>query len=160
MQLRTVVWAMLLLLAVGATASDWRSRETVLFIVSSRRDVRDLSSADLRRIFLGQISRWKDGRRIILFLRPADSPEGRPFLDRVVQMSDIDYSQHWIGAVFRGEAARAPRVIGSRELMIKLVGENDDAIGFVWSATVATNSIIVLTIDGKVPSDPAYPIGH
>src|SRR6266849_7341840 len=106
-------------------------RTSASFIVSSKRATKNLSSAELRRIFLGQTSRWRDGHRITLFVRPSSTPEGRLFLNRVVHMSDIDYSQWWIGAVFRGEAASLPRVIETGEGMVKAVAANEDAIGFI-----------------------------
>ena len=134
-------------------------RTSVPFIVSSKRATRDLSSAELRRIFLGQTSRWHDGHRIVLFVRPSSTPEGRVFLDRVVHMSDIDYSQWWIGAVFRGQAASVPRVIDAAEAMVKAVAANDDAIGFVGTSS-NTSGVSVLTIDGKQPGDAAYPIAR
>jgi ABC-type phosphate transport system substrate-binding protein len=134
-------------------------RTNVSFIVSSKRATRDLSSAELRRIFLGQTSRWRDGHRIVLFVRPSNTPEGRLFLDRVVHVSDIDYSQWWIGAVFRGEAASVPRVIETTESMVKAVAANDDAIGFVGTPP-NTADVSVLTIDGTPPSDAGYPISR
>ena len=42
------------------------------------------------------------------------TPEGQLFLQQLIRMSDIDYAHFWIGAVFRGEASSAPRVIDSR----------------------------------------------
>src|SRR5438552_7275835 len=134
-------------------------RTSVSFIVSSKRATKNLSSAELRRIFLGQTSRWRDGHRIALFVRPSGTPEGRLFLDRVVHMSDIDYSQWWIGAVFRGEAASVPRVIETSEAMVKAVAASDDAIGFIGSPPDASE-VSVLTIDGRQPEDPAYPIAR
>ena len=134
-------------------------RTSASFIVSSKRATKNLSSAELRRIFLGQTSRWRDGHRVTLLVRPSNTPEGRLFLDRVVHMSDIDYSQWWIGAVFRGEAASLPRVIETSEGMVKAVASNEDAIGFIGSPPNSAD-VSVLTIDGKQPDDPAYPIAR
>jgi ABC-type phosphate transport system substrate-binding protein len=134
-------------------------RTSVAFIVSSKRETKNLSSAELRRIFLGQTSRWRNGHRITLLVRPSNTPEGRLFLDRVVHMSDIDYSQWWIGEVFRGEAASVPRVIESSEAMVKAVAANEDAIGFTGTPANAAD-VSVLTIDGKTPDDPEYPIAR
>jgi len=134
-------------------------RTSVSFIVSSKRATKNLSSAELRRIFLGRTSRWRDGHRITLFVRPSKTPEGRLFLDRIVHMSEIDYAQWWIGEVFRGEAASVPRVIETSEAMLKAVAANEDAIGFIaWPVSGA--EVSVLTIDGKPPDDPAYPMAR
>jgi ABC-type phosphate transport system substrate-binding protein len=148
---------MLFAAALLAAASD-APRTRVSFIVSAKRPVKNVSSAELGRIFLGQTSRWPDGHRIVLYVRPSNTPEGRVFLDRVVHMADIDYSQWWIGAVFRGQAAAAPRVVETAEAMLKLVAADTDAIGFI--AAGAPADVVVLTVDGKAPSDAAYPIGR
>ena len=153
-----VIAAAFLLLATAAVAAD-PPPTSVAFLVSSRNPVRDISAGDLRRIFLGDISRWANGRRIIVFVRPAETPEGKLFLDRLLRMSDIDYSQWWLGAVFRGRSANAPRVVPSDDAVVKAVAMTPDAIGFVAAPPPTIESgVEVLTINGKAPSDPAYPV--
>ena len=121
------------------------SPPSIVFITSPKRSGLETSTADLRRIFLGEVSRWRNGHRMVLFVRPSNTPEGRAFLDRVVQMPDIDYSQWWIGAVFRGEAAAAPRVMETPEKMIRAVAANPDAIGFLSPGDV-TRDVSVITV--------------
>jgi ABC-type phosphate transport system substrate-binding protein len=155
---RLSIIAILLLLASTAKAAE-TSHPSVSFLVSAKNPIRDVSAGDLRRIFLGEITRWSNGHHIVLFVRPADTTEGRLFLERLVRMSDIDYSQWWLGAVFRGRAAAAPRVIGSPEAMTKAVNANPDAIGLLLMPPAAFGSdLAVLTIDGKAPADPEYPV--
>lgn len=146
--------AILLLVAVGSKGEE--PVPAASFVVSAKNPVRDVSAGDLRRIFLGEITRWRNGHRIILFVRPMDTPEGRLFLDHLVRMSDIDYSQWWLGAVFGGRAANAPRVIPSAEEMVRAVAATPDAIGFVGAPVVPDPGVIVLTVDGKAPADPRY----
>jgi ABC-type phosphate transport system substrate-binding protein len=150
--------AAFLLLATAADAAE-PPPANVSFLVSARNTMRDISAGDLRRIFLGEISRWANGHRIIVFVRSSETPEGRLFLDRLVRMSDIDYSQWWLGAVFRGRSANSPRVLASDDAMVKAVAATPDAIGFVAAPPAAPESgVAILTINGRTPSDPAYPI--
>jgi ABC-type phosphate transport system substrate-binding protein len=150
--------AILLLPATAASAAE-PSPQSVSFLVCAKNPIRDVSAGDLRRIFLGEISRWANGHRIILFVRPVDSPEGRVFLDRLIRMSDIDYSQWWLGAVFRGRVANAPRVINSADEMVKSVAATPDAIGFIANPAAAPDpGVAVLTIEGKAATDPEYPV--
>jgi ABC-type phosphate transport system substrate-binding protein len=142
------VIALLALVVLSAAAPR---RQSITFVVSPRSAVRNLSSGDLRRIFLGQTSRWPDRRRIVLRLRPANSPEGRLFLEGVVSMTAIDYSQHWLGAVFRGEAASIPRELDSREALLKTVAADPAAIGFVLTSDDPVAPAVAITIDGKPP---------
>lgn len=155
---RPAVIAILLLLAPAARPAEL-PHPSVSFLVSAQNPLRNVSAGDLRRIFLGEIRRWDNGHRIVLFVRPADTPEGRLFLDRLVRMSDIDYSQWWLGAVFRGRAAAAPRIVGGADAMARAVAANADAIGFVpWSPAAIEPDVAILTIEGKPPSDPEYPV--
>ena len=150
--------AILLLLVPAARAAETFSPR-VSFLVSAKNPIRDVSAGDLRRIFLGEISRWSNGHRIVLLIRPDETPEGRIVLDRLIRMSDIDYSQWWLGAVFRGRAAAAPRVMHSSEAMEKAVAANPDAIGFLlMTPAVADPNLAVLTIDRKAPADLEYPV--
>src|SRR5258706_13863738 len=151
-----VLTSIALLLATTAP----QPRQSVTFIVSAKGHARARSSAQIRRIFLGQISRWEDGHRIMLIMRPTASAEGRLFLERLIRMSDIDYAHFWIGAVFRGEASAAPRVIDSRDLAVKAVADNVDAIGFVLDGEALPESVAVLAVAGKLPSDPDNPIPY
>jgi ABC-type phosphate transport system substrate-binding protein len=155
---RLSIVAVLLLFASTAKSAE-PLHPSVSFLVSAKNPIRDVSTGDLRRIFLGEISRWTNGHRIVLLVRPSDSPEGRLFLERLVRMSDIDYSQWWLGAVFRGRAAAAPRIVGSTDAMAKAVAANPDAIGLFLTTPAALESdLAVLTIDGKLPADPEYPV--
>lgn len=145
----------IVLLAASGMRAEERSVANVAVLVNAKNPMRDISAGDLRRIFLGDISRWRNGHRIILYVRPMDSPEGRLFLDHLVRMSDIDYSQWWLGAVFRGRVANAPRVIASIDEMVRAVAVTPDAIGFVSVPPLETGAI-VLTIEGKAPGNPQY----
>lgn len=155
---RSAVIAILLLLASTARPVE-APHPSVSFLVSARNPLRNVSAGDLRRIFLGEISRWDNGHHIVLFVRPAETPEERLFLDRLVRMSDIDYSQWWLGAVFRGRAGQAPRIVETADAMARAVAANADAIGLVASsAALAESEVVVLTIDRRAPSDAGYPV--
>ncbi|HEX3107633.1 MAG TPA: hypothetical protein VHU41_00975 [Thermoanaerobaculia bacterium] len=159
MQTRLYLVVAILLLAATPFAAQPR-RDALVFITSKNQTTTSLSTAELRNIYLGRTTRWKNGRRILVIVRPPAMPAGREFLDRVVRMSEIDFSQDWLGAVFRGEAAAAPRVIGSTDAVRKAIAENTDAIAFVLSSELVAEdetSIRVLAVDGKTRDEPSYP---
>ena len=149
--------AALLLVTIGDAAAHSPTRGRLVVIVRSTESITDLSLGDLRRIYLGQMTLWSDGRRIIPVVLPPDSVEERVFLRRVVRMNDIDYAQHWIGQVFRGEAAAAPTQVASSPAARRFVAEHPHAIAFI-SAADADNSVRVLRIDGKAPDAADYPL--
>lgn len=150
--------ALVVMMLAIATLAAAPQRQSVTFVVSPRSMVRNLSSAELRRVFLGQTSRWPNGRRIVVCLPPTNSPEARIVLDRVARMSEIDYSQNWLGAVFRGDVATAPRIYVSREALLKTVAESEDAIGFVLTSEKSVSPARAVTIDGKTAEDVTYPV--
>src|ERR1700738_3234172 len=99
------------LTAVDLAAADVQQR--LLVIVSPSQSTTDISLADLRRIYLGQLSRWPTRHRILVVVPTPRSPEGALFIKRFINMAELDYSQHWIGTVFRGPASAAPLVAAS-----------------------------------------------
>jgi ABC-type phosphate transport system substrate-binding protein len=135
-------------------------RETIVFIASKDQTTTNLSIAEVRNIYLGRTTRWRDGHRITLIVRPATTPAGRAFLDRVVRLSEIDFSQNWLGVVFRGEASSPPQVIAPLSAVRKLLTANPDAIAFVLSSELVAEDealVRVLTIDGKARDEDGYP---
>ena len=157
-RLYSIVVATLLMTATPFAALP--RRDSLVFITSKDQTTTTLSPSELRNIFLGRTTRWKNGRRIVVIVRPSTTAAGREFLDRVVRMSEIDFSQDWLGVVFRGHAPSAPRVIGSADAVRKMVAENVDAIAFVLSSELGAEDetlIHILAIDGKPPNDETYP---
>jgi len=154
-----IVYLSLLTGLVADAIAEVTPGTAAVVIVSAHQTVTTISSADLRRIFLGQMTRWPNRRRIVVLVRPADSPEQRLLLHRIVRMTDIDYSQHWLGQVFRGEAPTPPMTIGSSEALKRAVASNPDAIGILLSSDLDARDlrlVRLLPIDGKLPGKDGY----
>jgi hypothetical protein len=148
-------------LLLGLTAVDLAAAEVVqhrlLVIVSPSQPITDISLADLRRVYLGQLSRWPTRHRIVVVVPSPRSPEGTLFIKRVINMAELDYSQYWIGAVFRGQAAAAPLVAASPAEAKRFVASQPDAIAVI-ADVVTDSSVRVLTVDGKPASAADYPL--
>jgi len=127
----------------------------LVVIVSALQPVADISSSDLRAIYLGQMTRWPNHHPILPIVVPLDSPAGRMFLRRVIGMADVDYAQHWIGMVFRGQAASPPLVAGGTEQTARFVAAHPEAIALLASIP-ADKNVRVLTVDGKSPEAIDY----
>jgi hypothetical protein len=110
-------------------------------------------------MYLGQITRWPDGHRIVLAVRPGTTPAGKAFFDRVVQISEIDFSRLWLGILFRGDAANAPHVAPGADDLKRFLARTPDALGFLlaseWDAR--DPSFRVWAVDGALPGTTAYP---
>jgi hypothetical protein len=130
----------------------------LLAIVVSHSQSRDnISLSDLRRIYLGQMTRWPNGHLIVPVVLTPGAMEQRIFLKRALQMADIDYAQHWIGQIFRGRVAGPPHTARSSAAARRFVVDHPDAIAFI-NAADADTSVRVLTVNGREAGEPDYPL--
>jgi hypothetical protein len=147
---------LLALTAVDLAAAEVAQKK-LLVIVSPSQSITDISLADLRRIYLGQLSRWPTRHRIVVVLPSPRSPEGELFIKHVIRMAELDYAQYWIGAVFRGQAAAAPLVASTAAEARRFVASQPDAIAVIADVPI-DSSVRVLTVDGKPASAADYPL--
>lgn len=150
-----LVSTFLVVLTTAVHAQTPRTRLAV--VVSAASPITNISLGDLRRTYLGSITRWPDGHRIILVVLRSETSEQRSLLRRVVQMTDIDYAQHWIGEVFRGRAAAPPRVVASSPEAMRFVAAQRYAIAVIDAGAI-DGTVRALTVDGKAPSADDYPL--
>ena len=149
----------LLLVAGAASALGAPPKDALVFVAGRERPSTALSSSDLRRIYLARMTRWPDGRRIVLAVRPPSTAAGRLFYDRVAEMSEIDFSRLWLGALFRGEADSAPRVIARADEVRKFLDRTPDGLAFLLSSELDPRDRAPrpLRIDGRDPGTAGYP---
>ena len=72
-------------------------------------------------------------------------------------MDEDRFRQYWIGKMFRAEVAAGPKIVYSSEMALNLVSAIRGSITFVPLSAV-TSEVKVLRIDGKLPSEPGYPL--
>ncbi|HKB70466.1 MAG TPA: hypothetical protein VKH46_06440 [Thermoanaerobaculia bacterium] len=148
-----------LLLAGAARAAAPPPKDELVFVAGTARPPAAISSSDLRRIYLGRTTRWPDGRRIVLAVRPAATAAGRIFYDRVAGMSEIDFSRLWLGVLFRGDAETAPRVIRDAADVRRFLARTPDGLAFLLSSELDPRDSArrPLRIDGRDPGTAGYP---
>jgi phosphate transport system substrate-binding protein len=135
-----------------------KGADPVAFVVNARNPIDNLTSAELRKIFLGDATRWDGKRKITILLLPVGRAERRILFDRLLNMSDDAFVRHWIGKVFQGDATSGPKTAGSSGSMEKLVSGLPEAIGFLSHHEIrAESGLKVLRIDGKAPGEAGYP---
>jgi ABC-type phosphate transport system substrate-binding protein len=134
------------------------ARGDVALVVNRANPVANLSSAEVRRIFLGDMSRWPSSDKITILLLPSASEERKFFLHSALGMSDDDFVRHWISRVFQGEATAGPKTASSPASMARLITGLTSAIGVLAATDVPTgeSEVKILRIDGKAPGEDGY----
>jgi hypothetical protein len=151
---KTIVWELLIGLALSCCCASAQSREDVAVVVNPANPITALSMAELRKIFAGDKRNWPGGAPIKLIVRAPGTHE-RMVLMKLLRMSEGDYREHWVAQILRGEAASEPVVVPS-------VGMQKEAlITFLAAITLVDANALrpgmkVLKIDGHLPGDPEY----
>ena len=147
------------LLALPSLASHAQAQGTRPLAIVVNRSVpeNNLSFTDLRRIFLGEQQFWPDRSKVTLLVRAPTAYERSMVLDRIYRMDEDRFRQYWIGKMFRAEVAAGPKIVYSSEMALNLVSAIRGSITFIPLSAV-TPEVKVLRIDGKLPSEPGYPL--
>jgi ABC-type phosphate transport system substrate-binding protein len=129
-------------------------------IVHASNPITTISANELRRILLGDDTRWpnQDGKITILLLSPG-TEDRRVVLRNLLKMSDGDFVRHWLGLVFQGEATSGPKVLRSATTLVRTVAALPPAIGIIGAEDIPSSDagVKVLQVDGKALDDDAYP---
>jgi len=135
---------------IGCVALCWCSSSgaqpsrRVTLIVNSAR-VAELTPADVRAIYLRQKRIWRDGRPIVPINREAGSASRELFSERLFGQSSRRLASYWNQRYFEaGEFP--PATLASEEAVVRFVGENRDAIGYVTGETVHASVVAVLVL--------------
>lgn len=165
--MRTISWdrgwlAALLLSWILASTLPAQARTAV--IVNSKNPVASLTTAELKRIYLGDLRRWDavSGAKepVELVDYKGERERVAEFYQATTGMSVIRLRTQWIGMVFRGEMPQLPASVKTEEEMIAHVAAHPGAIGFVDSAFLdrLPAQVKVLKVGAKLPGDEGYPL--
>jgi len=141
-------------LGLTAWASPAGAAEPIAVVMGSQSGHRALTSDRLRRIFLAQPTDTDDGRRFVpVNLSPSSNVRER--FDRgVLNMSPEETARYWIDQRLRGN--KPPKSASSVDLLRRVLQELPGAVSYLPLSSVG--SLRVLSIDGRAPSDTAYPL--
>ena len=139
-------------IAIAAAAAT-----PVAIVVSPDVPVDDLSFSEVRKVFLGERQFWSPKLRVVLLMRAPIAPERNVVLRTIYQMSEAQFRQYWISKVFRADVSSGPKIVYSNEMASELVNAIPGAVAFV-DATQIPKGLKVVKIDGKMPTDRAYPL--
>jgi ABC-type phosphate transport system substrate-binding protein len=136
---------------------DRRSRpeQALAIVVNKANPVENLSSVELRKIFMGTRGHWPNGRRITVAMLDYGQPERKAILRQVYRMDEDAYHEHFLKEIYRGDVFATPKTLSSPVVMRKFVFNAPGAIGYLRASDV-DDSVKVLRIDGHLPDDQDY----
>ncbi len=152
-------------LAVAAESAAPIAAAPLVVVVNGSRSEKDISVAELRKIFVGEKKFWSDNRRIQPILPPlVDESAKIKFMKAVVGQSDRDFKQAWEGKIFRGDAQAMPVRPIEHAMVVSAARSVPGAIGILDRAAFdglpkeTTTSLKVLAVEGKAAGDEGYPL--
>ncbi len=129
--------------------------EPLVIVVNRSNPVDNLSSDELRKIFLGNRSHWANGRRITLVMREPGEPERITIIREVCGMTEDQLKNHFLHGLYTGEILVSPKVLASPTGVRKFIFNVPGAIGYLRSADVDP-TVKVVRIDEFLPEDRGY----
>lgn len=138
--------------------------DPVVVVVNKDNGISDLSLKDLRSLLKLERRFWHSaagatgGRQVMVFLRESTSTEQKVALDQIYEMSAEALEKYWVERVYRGEIASPPSTKGSASQAARGVGKEPGSITLLLKKDVNSDLLKVITIDGKGPGDPGYPL--
>jgi phosphate transport system substrate-binding protein len=117
-------------------------------VVSKDNTVKNVTSAQLAKIFKGEVKKWPDGKNVVLILH--DSSPG--------EMATLEHLSKMTGPEIRKmKASRVDsiRTVETDAEVIQAVSSTPGAVGFVEEHSL-NDRVSVIRVDGKLPMEAGY----
>lgn len=133
--------------------ATFAAQPALVVVVAPESPLRDVSSADLRKLFLRN-STTLGGRPAVPLNHPPGTPDRLQFDQQVLGMREAEVGRYWVDRRVRGESA-PPHTIASVPLLRRVVTKLTGAVAYM-RVTEADSTVRVLLVDGKGPKDAGY----
>jgi ABC-type phosphate transport system substrate-binding protein len=127
---RTLITFFLLAAALAACGS---AQAQVVIIANPGVKAADVSKSDLRDVFTGAASSFKDGSHVAPVLLKEGSAHDE-FLSSYIGKNDTAFRAGWRSLVFSGQASM-PKSLDSEAAVVEYVAHNAGAVGYIGKAT-------------------------
>jgi hypothetical protein len=145
----------ILVVALPISGVQAQRPETIVIVVAPSSPLKNVSVEELRNVFL-RIDNIAQGERVIPLNHPAKTPTRVLFDKLALDMNESQVSRYWIDRKLRGDTD-APRSVSPTALLKRVVGAVSGGISYVRLEEVDA-SVRVLTVNGKRPTEPGYPL--
>lgn len=144
-------------LAFVLVAAAANAQEPCQVIVNPANPAMQIQRAAVVAIYLGQMTRWRDGKPITPVDQSTRSPVREAFSEKVLRRPIQSVQVYWLRKI-SADRSMPPPVKGSDADVVAYVRANQGAIGYVADGFVVDASVKVLRVvdDGPDPK-PAPP---
>ena len=133
--------------------------DPIVVIVNNANPVDNLSLGELKKLFLGDRSRWDTGKAVAPVMLAPGAPERTAFLKIVCGMNDADLGKYFLQAAFTGKSATPPKEVGSAAAVKAFVAGSPGGIGFLKASDLSAGDTTVKAVKvDTAASDPGYKI--
>jgi ABC-type phosphate transport system substrate-binding protein len=133
--------------------------DAIVIIVNNANPVDNLSMGELKKLYLGDRSRWDTGKAVAPVMLGPGAPERTAFLKIVCGMNDADFGKYFLQAAFTGKSATPPKEVGSAGAVKSFVAGSPGAIGFVKAGDLPAGDTTVKAVKiDTTATDPGYKI--
>ena len=140
----------------SSPAARAQSSSPLVVVVARNSPIERLSRFELKKLYLGANLQAPGGERVLAFHQMYSAPDRVAFEHSVLGMAPEELARYWIDRKIRGEGG-APRVVGSPELLQRVVSRLTSSVGYVRLDQVGPE-LRVIPIDGVLPSAEGYPV--
>jgi ABC-type phosphate transport system substrate-binding protein len=130
--MKTVIY--ILLISISLLAEE---------IVIANTSDKDLTSDDIKQIYLGKRKLWSDGTKISLVTFKSGAITDS-FMKNFLNKKTDQFLIYWKQLMFTGRGSM-PKLVSSEEEMIEYVKETPGAIGYVSESVIEGVKIITVT---------------
>jgi len=129
-------------------------------VVNKANATEALSTAQLRRLLLGDLRSWPDKKPVSIVVPDGQSAAFKCVLSAIIRMSDAEYRRYIANAEFRGEEAVELHVAGTGPAAAKMVAGSSGALAIVEASSLSAipPNVRVIRINGKQPGEAGYPL--
>lgn len=118
----------------------------VAVVVGAKSDIASMNADQVSSIFLGKTDKYPSGATALPLDQASGSTIRGTFYDKVAGKSEAQVKSAWSRLVFSGKGTPPKEVTSSSEVK-KLVGANQNAIGYIEKSAVDSSVKVLFSAD-------------
>jgi ABC-type phosphate transport system substrate-binding protein len=123
-----------------------QGHDPLVMIVNKANSEAAVAKPEAKKLLLGTTATWADGKKVIVAIRPAGSPDRAALMKDICGMTEAEFTRYEMQAMFTGRAAVKTQDEPSSIAIKAFVKANPGALGFIHESEVDKDVKSVLTL--------------